>query len=127
MAKTVTIDQLADEITNAIKGYTEDVSKAITKKVDDVSKEVLAEVEKTAPKHTGEYAETFTITKNDADSRVRRIIWNKKHYGRVHLLEFGHAKIGGGRVKAFPHMRPAYEKYGADLPEDIKKIVKNGG
>lgn len=123
----VTIDKLADEITKAVKEYTEDVAKAIEKKVDEVAEQVLQETKNLAPKRTGEYASTFVKTKKDEYGRTRRIIWNKKHYRRVHLLEFGHAKRNGGRVKEFPHLRPAYEKYAVDLPDHIKRIIRNGG
>jgi len=81
----------------------------------------------TAPHDTGDYKKTFKITKQDSRGKVKRIVWNKKNYRLVHLLEFGHAKVSGGRVAAKPHLAPAYEKYGAKLPEKIKNIIKNGG
>jgi hypothetical protein len=123
----ISIDQLANEITNAVREYTEDVSNAIEKKVDEVANQVLKETKALAPKQTGEYAKTFVKTKEGGYGEHRRIIWNKKHHRRVHLLEFGHAKVNGGRVPAYPHLRPAYEKYGANLPDELKKIIQNGG
>lgn len=46
------------------------------------------------------------------------------HFRLTHLLEKGHAKRGGGRTRAFPHI-----KYGADLAEqnyleDIAKAIE---
>lgn len=127
MAKNVSIDQLAAEITKAVREYTEDVSEAIERKVDEVAEEVLQEVKQTAPKRTGKYRRGFVKTNRDAPGRTRRIVWNKKRYMIVHLLEFGHAKRGGGRVPAYPHLRPAYDRHAADLPEEIKRIIRNGG
>lgn len=122
------IDQLAAAITNAVRDYTEEVSDAIEKKVESVADEVLAAVEELAPKQTGKYAKGFK--KTDV-SRLRGgkkyAIWNKKDYRRVHLLEFGHAKRGGGRVRAYPHMRPAFDEKAGSLVDDIKRIVRNGG
>ena len=123
----ISIDQLAREITSAVREYTEDVSTSIAKKVDEVAKEVLKETKQMAPKRTGEYARTFKITKDDTFGSTKRIIWNKKHYRRVHLLEFGHAKVNGGRVKEYPHLRPAYDKHGARLPDELKRVIENGG
>jgi len=123
----ISIDQLANAITEAVREYTEDVSAAIEKKVDEVADQVLRETKNLAPKRTGEYAKTFVKTKQDEYGRIRRVIWNRKHYRRVHLLEFGHAKRGGGRVSAYPHLRPAYEKYALQLPDEIKRIIKKGG
>lgn len=123
----VSLDNLANEITKAIQEYTEDVSEAIEAKVDEVADKVRAEASTLAPKRTGKYARGFKVTKDGNSGRVRRIIWNKKHYMLVHLLEFGHALRNGGRARAFPHMQPAYEKHGAELPDHIKRIIKNGG
>lgn len=123
----ISIDQFANEIANAVREYTEDVSAAIEAKVDEVANQVLAEVKSLAPKNTGEYAKTFVKTDQGSAGKAKRVIWNRKHYRRVHLLEFGHAFIRGGRAAARPHLRPAYEKYGATLPDDIKRIIKNGG
>lgn len=123
----IPIDQLANEISRAVREYTEDVSEAIEKKVDTTADKILAEVKATSKFDTGNYAKGFKKTKKDEQRKVKRIIWNKKQYRLVHLLEFGHAKRNGGRVAAKPHLRPAYEKYGAQLPEDIKRIIRNGG
>jgi len=123
----ISIDQLAREITSAVREYTEDVSTSIAKKVDEVAKEVLKETKQMAPKRTGEYARTFKITKEDTFGSTKRIVLNKKHYRRVHLLEFGHAKVNGGRVPAYPHLRPAYDKHAANLDDEIKRIIRNGG
>lgn len=121
------IDQLAGAITNAVRAYTEDVSEAIELKVDTVAKEVRDEVEREARKRTGKYAKGFKVSKQDSNGKIRRVVWNKKDHRRVHLLEFGHAKRGGGRVQAFPHLRPAYDKFAGNLPDQIKRIIRNGG
>lgn len=126
----VTIDQLANEITKAVREYTEDVSEAISKKVDEVADDVLKEVKTNHPykNRTGQYTKGFKKTKRDAPGgKTRRVIWNKKHYRRVHLLEFGHAKRGGGRVPAYPHLRPAYDRHVGSLESGIKRIIRNGG
>ncbi|MEI7027154.1 HK97 gp10 family phage protein [Paenibacillus sp. y28] len=119
----IRIDQLAAAIAGAVRDYTEDVSEAIERKVDATAKEIQDEANRLAPKHTGKYAKGFKVTKNG----TRRVIWNKKDSRRVHLLEYGHAKRGGGRVRAYPHLRPAYDKFGAKLPADLKRIIQNGG
>jgi len=123
----IPIDGLAQAISEAVRKYTEDVSEAIERKVDQVADEVLNEIGQSAPKNTGKYAKGFKKSKQDRDGKTRRVIWNKKDYRRVHLLEFGHAKIGGGRVKAYPHLRPAYDRHAAKLPDAIKRIIRNGG
>jgi hypothetical protein len=125
----ISIDNLADAIVSAVREYTEDVSEAIEQEVDATADEVLKEVQTNHSyrDRSGKYTKGFTKTKQDKPGVTRRVVWNKKHYRRVHVLEFGHAKRGGGRVPAYPHLRPAYEKHGAKLPEKIKRIIRNGG
>lgn len=123
----IPIDRLAAEITKAMQEYTEDVSEAIEQKVDEIADQVLEEVKRTAPKRTGKYRRGFVKTNRDEPGRVRRFVWNRRRYMLVHLLEFGHAKRGGGRVAARPHLRPAFDKYAPKLEERIKQIIRNGG
>lgn len=123
----IPIDRLANEITKAVREYTEDVEAAIEKQIDETADQVLAAARADAPKRTGKYAKGFRKTKRDSPGSTKRIIWNKNYSRIVHLLEFGHAKVNGGRVSGKPHLRPAYYKYGAKLPEEIKRIIRNGG
>ncbi|MGF6356162.1 HK97 gp10 family phage protein [Paenibacillus sp. 4624] len=121
------IDNLAREILNAVKDYTDDVSEAIEKRVDEVAELVRADAQSNAPKRTGKYAKGFKVTKQGGGGKAKRVVWNKKNSRIVHLLEFGHAKRGGGRVAGRPHLRPAYDRHAANLPNDIKRIIQNGG
>ena len=121
------INNLAREILNAVKDYTDDVSEAIEKRVDEVAELVRADAHANAPKRTGKYAKGFKVTKQGSSGKARRVVWNKKNSRIVHLLEFGHAKRGGGRVAGRPHLRPAYDRHAANLPDDIKRIIRNGG
>lgn len=123
----IKIDDLADAITEAVRDYTEDVSAAVAKKVDEVASEVRDDIELNAPKRTGEYAKSFVVSRRDRPGQTRRVIWSKEHYRRARLLEFGHAKRGGGRVAGRPHIRPAYDKRANKLVSDIKQIIRDGG
>ncbi|QOS77948.1 HK97 gp10 family phage protein [Paenibacillus sp. JNUCC31] len=122
-----TINQLAQEIVRAVKAYTDDVSDAIETRVDEVAELVRADVEANAPKRTGKYAKGFKVTKQGSSGKAKRVVWNKKKSRIVHLNEFGYAKRGGGRVAGRPHLRPAYDRHAANLPDDIKRIIRNGG
>ena len=129
MANLIDLDDFARTITDAVREYTEDVSEAIGNEVLSTADKVLREVKSLARKRSGEYARTFVKTDKSLASHGYRkyVVWNKKHYRRVHLLEFGHAKVGGGRVQAYPHMRPAHDKYADQMVDNIKEIIRNGG
>ena len=127
MASSVNIDNLAGEIVQAVKSYTEDVSKGIEKETESKADSILKETRRLAPKKTGEYAKGFKKSKRKLVGGLEYTVWNKKHYQRIHLLEKGHAKVNGGRVSGKPHLRPAHDKYANDYYNNVKKIIKNGG
>lgn len=123
----ISIDELTGEITLAVQQYTEDVSAAIEREVDATAKEMVAELRAISPKDTGEYAKGWTSRKETEHGEYRRIVYNKNKPGLVHLLEFGHAKVNGGRVEGKAHLRPAYDRHAGKLEKAIKDIIKNGG
>jgi hypothetical protein len=127
MAETVSINQLANAIVSAVRDYTEDVSNAVGQKVESTADLVLADVRQNAPKKTGKYAKGFVKTDKSLPGRRRFVIWNRKYYRLVHLLEFGHAKVKGGRVPGKPHLIPAHDRHVNKMVTDIKRIIKHGG
>lgn len=127
MAKTVPVDQMEREIFNMFKEYTEDVTAAIDQKVEARTDLVLAEAQRDAPKKTGKYAKGFKKEDKSLPGNRRFVTWNRKYYRLVHLLEFGHAKVKGGRVDGKPHLIPAHQRHAEGMLNDIKQIIKNGG
>lgn len=74
-----------------------------------------------APKQTGDYAKSLTYTVKGRGMKVTGEVGSKKLPGLVHLLEKGHAKVGGGRTRAFPHMAPGYDE---GAPAFEKKLME---
>lgn len=127
MAETITINQLANTITQAVREYTEDVTAGINKEVESTADKVLKEARMLAPKKTGKYSKGFVKTDKRLPGRRFFVIWNRKYYQLVHLLEFGHAKVKGGRVPGKPHLIPAHQHNVDSMLGNIKQIIKNGG
>ena len=125
--KTIPISDLAGEIVDAVKAYTEDVTAGINKEVESTADAVLKEARMLAPKKTGKYAKGFVKTDKSLPGRRRFVVWNKKYYRLVHLLEFGHAKVKGGRVPGKPHLIPAHQHNVEGMLSNIKQIIKTGG
>ncbi len=126
---TVSIDNLAGEIVLAIKDYTEDVAAAIEKEVHETAQAVLQDVATSTAysDQTGKYRKGWRCTKERSGTGIRYIIHNTVRGWLVHLLEFGHAKRGGGRVGERKHLRPAYDAHVPGMEERIKEIVRKGG
>ena len=109
------IDQMAHVIMEGLQEYadlaTEDLKAAVKKAGDSAKKDVQAN----APVKTGAYKKSWATkkTKETSNSLVMTV-HSKNRYQIAHLLEHGHAKRGGGRVAAIPHIEPA-EAAGAIL------------
>lgn len=124
---SINIDNLAAEITLAVKEYTEDVSAAIEQEADQSSQRLVKEIRAKSPRRTGEYAKGWTRKKQGRDGEIRYIIYNRRKPRLAHLLEFGHAKRGGGRVAERPHIRPPADKEIEAFQNRVRTIIRNGG
>jgi len=127
VAEIVTIDQLATEITRAVAQYTEDVASAIEKEVEATAKAVREDIKADSPRLTGEYQRGWTRRKESRPGVVSHTVYNKNKPSLTHILEYGYAKSGGGRVEGKPHIEPASDKHIPAMERRIEQIIKDGG
>jgi Bacteriophage HK97-gp10, putative tail-component len=107
---------LNKELAKYAKVVDEDVQK-LAKKVADEGKE---KIKAASPVLTGDYKDGWRVKK-----QVKKyIVHNATNYQLTHLLEFGHAKVDGGRVEAQPHIAPVETKMMDDFEKGIEKAVK---
>ena len=126
--QTIRIDQLADTVMKGLEDYAKLAVDDLKTDVQKAGKKVKEQIESTAPKDTGKYAKSWAVkkTKETSDS-IQVVVHSKTKYQLTHLLEFGHAKRGGGRVAARPHIAAA-EQAGIDqLTRDIERDLRKGG
>ena len=74
---------------------------------------------------TGKYASSFSYRIKKSGDEVTGEVGSRNMPGLVHLLEKGHAKVGGGRVEGRPHMAPAAEEAFKVLEDEINKALEN--
>ena len=74
---------------------------------------------------TGRYAKSWKVkTTAESSQSLEQTVYSPNRYMLSHLLEKGHAKRGGGRVRAIPHIAPA-EEMGIEMLEGlIEKALK---
>lgn len=118
----VSVDQMADVIMEGLMEYAElaaDVMKDCVKKAGNTVKK---ETQAGAPEKSGRYKKSWAVKRQrETSNTLEVVVHSKNRYQLTHLLEKGHAKRGGGRVRAIPHIAPAEEKGIRELEEGIKR------
>ena len=117
----VTVDGMADAIMEGLLEYADlatDVMKGCVKKAGNTVKK---ETQENAPVKSGKYGKSWAVKRQREISHMLEVVHSKDLYQLTHLLEKGHAKRGGGRVKAFPHIGPAEEKGIRELEDGIRR------
>lgn len=123
--KTISPGNLGAEIAAILSDYTREVQEAITADVVEVAKDTKNELKNTSPKLTGSYSKGWTTEKVvQTESRIVYRIKNKTDWQLTHLLEYGHAKPGGGMTRAIPHIDPADRKAREKLLRKIKESIQ---
>jgi len=123
--KRVGIDSFAAVLEQSLSDYGISTAANVKAAVTKAGKAVKDQIQSTAPRDTGRYAKSWSAdTVKETASAKAVVVHSKKQYRLTHLLEFGHAKRGGGRTKAQPHIAPA-EKAGFELLlSEVEKGVK---
>ena len=118
------MDNLANEILEGLKEYadlaSDDVKKAVRKAGNEVRKAPPA----SAPVDTGKYAKSWSVKKTKETSNSLEVtVHSRNRYQLAHLLEHGHAKRGGGRVAARPHIAQAEQNAVETLESEISRAL----
>lgn len=122
---TVTVDHLAEAVMKGLTEYADASTELVKQSVQQVSKEVKKEISENAPKRTGAYKKSWATKKiKETSNSLTMTVHSKNRYQIAHLLEHGHAKRGGGRVAARPHIAPAEENGMTSLQEKIERGLK---
>lgn len=125
MARSVSAGSLADAIMDSLREYSSLAADEMKEAVREAGNTVRDEIREKAPKDTGIYAKSWTVKKQrETSSSLSLTIHSRNRYQLAHLLEFGHAKRGGGRVSAKPHIADAEAAGIRQLEEDIRKALE---
>ena len=123
-SEKVTVDGMVAAIMEGLQEYadlaTDELKSAVKKAGTTVKKDIQAN----APVKTGRYAKSWTTkTTKETSSSLEVTVYSPTKYQLAHLLEFGHAKRGGGRTKAQAHIAPAEEAGEKQLEQEIERAL----
>jgi hypothetical protein len=122
MGKTIPVDQLASEVMSGLEEYAELAADVLKKEIQEAGKTAKKQIEQTAPRKTGRYAKSWAVKKvSETSNSLEVTVHSRNRYMLTHLLENGHAKRGGGRVAAIPHIAPAEELAVQTLEKNIER------
>lgn len=116
----IDVSGLADAVTDALEEYADAVMENAEEAAEEAAKDAVQELRGTSPKKTGKYAKSWA-QKKTRDGKGRVVYSRAPDYRKTHLLEKGHAKRGGGRVAAIPHIRPAEQNAIKEFEEKIRR------
>lgn len=120
----IKVNELTNAVMEELEEYAELATDAMKTAVKDAGKTVKKEIGLNAPVKTGQYKKSWTSrTTAETSKDIEVTVYSPSRYMLAHLLENGHAKRGGGRTRAFPHIAPAEAKGEEKLESDIKTAL----
>lgn len=123
MPKKVTTDTLADSIRDILEEYGDEVKGSldeITKKIAQKGQQAIKNESKS--KFNGKrYWKGWKVDLQVGRLDTKATIYNESLPGLPHLLEYGHAKRGGGRVQGTVHIAQVEEQ----LVNEFEKQVRS--
>lgn len=122
--RRVNVDQMADAIAQSMAEFADLSNEVMKECVTETSKSVKKEIQENAPVRTGKYKKSWAEkkVKENANS-LTMVVHSRDRYQIAHLLEHGHAKRGGGRVAAIPHIAPAEQRGAEELVSRIERGI----
>lgn len=108
---------LEDQITDILSEFITEENNILNEDLKKAAKSARNTLQVKSPKKTGKYRQGWKFKKTENGF----IVYNASQPWKTHLLENGHAKKNGGRVRAIKHIAPAAEKSINELMRDLKK------
>jgi hypothetical protein len=127
MSQKVSIDEMGDIIMKELEEYAKLATDDMKDAVKDTAKSVKKDIEGSAPVLTGRYKKSWSIKSiSENANSIDMVVHSRNRYQLTHLLEYGHAKRGGGRVEGKPHIAPAEQSGNETLVKTIEQKLKGG-
>lgn len=121
-ADRIRVDQLASTIMKGLEDFADLAADELKDAVKKAGNECKKDVQESALVKTGKYKKSWAVkTTKESSNGMTVTVHSTNQYQLTHLLEFGHAKRGGGRTRAFPHIAPAEAKAADFLEQEVER------
>lgn len=117
---TININQLANEINKSLAQYANGVGEEVEAIAQKIVKDGAKRLKMVSPEKTGDYRKGWRAKKVDNTW----IVHNATDYQLTHLLEKGHAKVGGGRVSARVHIEPVEQEMIKEFTNGVEGAIR---
>ena len=125
--KKIKVEQLADEVMKELEESADTTALGMKAAVQKTGNTVRNEIRAGAPSRTGAYAKSWSVKNTKQNSHAFEVtVYSRNRYQLAHLLEFGHAKRGGGRVSGRSHIAPAEQKGIEELEQNLIRSLRHG-
>ena len=119
---------LQKAVNEQLELYVKDIDDSFAEVLPKVGKETVKELKSKSPKRTGKYAKGWKQKVEKSGINGNKLtVYNSDAYQLTHLLENGHAKVGGGFVSGQPHIKPAADKAEKKVIEELEKAIQSYG
>lgn len=123
---SVEIDKLGDAIDSILEEYAEDIQKNVDEAAVQVGKAGTAALRASSRQNfggTGKYARGWKAKAEVLRTGTKVTLYNTTP-SLPHLLEHGHAKRGGGRVKGTEHIAPVEKEIAEKFERAVKEAIR---
>ncbi|HBI6935137.1 TPA: hypothetical protein K8N70_002868 [Listeria monocytogenes] len=114
------IKGLNNAIADVLKTYTKDIEQELEMIQKKVATNATKKLQQRSPVKKGRYARGWKAKK----TATGYVIYNASDPGKTHLLENGHAKRGGGRVKAYKHIEPVEQEVIQEYVREAERALR---
>lgn len=127
MSQNISIDQMSDAIMEELEKYADLAADELKAAVKETAASVRKDIQAGAPVDTGKYKKSWSVKNvHESAESIDLVVHSRNRYQLAHLLEHGHAKRGGGRTPAQPHIAAAEERGNEKLVKTIEQKLKGG-
>ncbi len=120
----VSIDRMAEVIMDELNRFSETGVDEVKKAVKHGGRTVKEDINSSAPVRTGKYAKSWSYRVTAENSTgIQVTVYSPSRYMLAHLLEHGHARRGGGRVRAIPHIAPAEAHAEQEIERELRRTL----